>query len=509
MATQVSDTGSKTMVHAASGELATIAQRAQAFTNASGTAIALSEGSMEEIVCRARSGSTAPDIGASLRLEGTFTGLCIQTGKELRCDDAETDTRVDTAAIRALGIRSMVVIPIKEDGRVVGVLAVFAPTAHAFTITHVAVLRTIADQISASLHKERRLAVEEHPLQVSPPSPVKAASLPVMPSSVTIKPSAPRVRPGPPVISKAEPVTAVVAEEVVETAASIVAEPARKKEKPKEYKEPRQDFSPSFSTLDAAGAPRKNSGISGVFLAVAGTAVIVVAGVFGYHQLHKKPAPVEPVQESAGAPANVAASAGPQLSSPAPSPAAPGTLSISEPATKPEPATKSENARKPEKNSDESSTSLPSPPPKPERTVVLSTGASKLAAPRDSEPSQEAAPALSVGTAPGSLSSLATPVTVSTPSMLTQSQLQPIQVIKRVPPVYPPMAKQRLLSGTVVIQGTVGTDGKISNLQLVSGPTIFRDAAFDAVKQWQFKPATLNGRPIEQTTQMRFDFLPH
>ena len=58
-------------------------------------------------------------------------------GKELRCDDCETDTRVDTAAIRALGIRSMVVTPIKEENRVIGVLAVFAPTPSASVRTAV------------------------------------------------------------------------------------------------------------------------------------------------------------------------------------------------------------------------------------------------------------------------------------------------------------------------------------------------------------------------------------
>src|ERR1700731_3757168 len=170
MATQASDTANNTASKRARGaspdDLAVVAQRAQAFTNASGVAIALSEGNADEIVCRARSGSSAPDVGATLRVEGSFTGLCIQTGKELRCDDCETDTRADTAAIRALGIRSMVVTAIREDSRVVGVLAAFAPTPHAFTITHVAVLKTMADQISALLQKERR----GHPCPQSPPN---------------------------------------------------------------------------------------------------------------------------------------------------------------------------------------------------------------------------------------------------------------------------------------------------------------------------------------------------
>src|ERR1700753_429642 len=164
MATQASDTSNTTAKSrgASADELSVIAQRAQAFTNASGVAIALSEGNADEIVCRARSGASAPEVGAALRVDGTFTGLCIQTGKELRCDDCETDTRVDMNAIRALGIRSMVVTPIREESRVVGVLAAFAPTPHAFTITHVAVLKTMADQIAVLLQKERR-ARDENP----------------------------------------------------------------------------------------------------------------------------------------------------------------------------------------------------------------------------------------------------------------------------------------------------------------------------------------------------------
>src|SRR5262249_50452610 len=146
-------------------------------TNASGTAIALSEGNADEMICRARAGSSAPEVGTALRVEGTFTGLCIQSGKELRCDDAETDTRVDKAAIRALGIRSMVAIPIKQEGRVVGVLAVFAPTAHAFTIPHVLVLKTMADEIAAYLQrKQRDEAYSPEPLPAPPAKAVVASA---------------------------------------------------------------------------------------------------------------------------------------------------------------------------------------------------------------------------------------------------------------------------------------------------------------------------------------------
>ena len=82
MATQASDTANSTTGKRGRGaspdDLAVVAQRAQAFTNASGVAIALSEGNADEIVCRARSGASAPEVGAALRVEGTFTGLCIR-----------------------------------------------------------------------------------------------------------------------------------------------------------------------------------------------------------------------------------------------------------------------------------------------------------------------------------------------------------------------------------------------------------------------------------------------
>ena len=71
---------------------------------------------------------------------------------------------------------------------------------------------------------------------------------------------------------------------------------------------------------------------------------------------------------------------------------------------------------------------------------------------------------------------------------------------------YPPIAKARHISGQVRVEVTVGKDGKVSNVKLISGPAIFKDAAFEAVQRYQFKPAKLNGQPIEQTTQIVLNF---
>jgi protein TonB len=106
------------------------------------------------------------------------------------------------------------------------------------------------------------------------------------------------------------------------------------------------------------------------------------------------------------------------------------------------------------------------------------------------------------------LSSLARPVSSSAPSAaaIEQSQLEPLQVIKTGPVVYPAIAKARGISGPAVVQVTVGKDGKPYNPKYISGQPVFKDAAFQAVMGYQFKPAKLNGQPIEQSTTIRLNF---
>jgi len=91
---------------------------------------------------------------------------------------------------------------------------------------------------------------------------------------------------------------------------------------------------------------------------------------------------------------------------------------------------------------------------------------------------------------------------------MAQSELVNAEVVRRVAATYPDIAKARRLTGTVDIRIKVGKDGKVSNPRLLSGPVIFRDAAFDAVRQWQYKPAILNGQPIEQEQEIKMTFHP-
>lgn len=109
--------------------LSFVLEQAMLSTNATGAAIALSDG--KELVCWAAQG-TAPDVGVRLNLRLGFSGLCVQKSRVLLCDDAERDPRVDRIACRQLGVRSIIAVPLLNRGKLVGVLEVLSRIAHAF-----------------------------------------------------------------------------------------------------------------------------------------------------------------------------------------------------------------------------------------------------------------------------------------------------------------------------------------------------------------------------------------
>lgn len=86
-----------------------------------------------DMVCVAAAGSLAPPVGTKLQTLTGFSGSCIRLRRLLRCDDTETDSRIDGEKCRALGIRSMAAVPIEANGVVFGLLEVFSRRAHAFS----------------------------------------------------------------------------------------------------------------------------------------------------------------------------------------------------------------------------------------------------------------------------------------------------------------------------------------------------------------------------------------
>jgi diguanylate cyclase (GGDEF)-like protein/PAS domain S-box-containing protein/excisionase family DNA binding protein len=138
--------------------IALIVERTQALTRAAGAAIELTEG--DEMVYRAASGAAAPHVGLRLVQAGSLSGRCVRTGEILRCDDAETDPRVDLVACRRVGARSMIVVPLHHERLVVGVLKVLAPAPQAFTERDVQTLRLLAGVLAAALSHAAAFAAE-------------------------------------------------------------------------------------------------------------------------------------------------------------------------------------------------------------------------------------------------------------------------------------------------------------------------------------------------------------
>jgi periplasmic protein TonB len=75
-------------------------------------------------------------------------------------------------------------------------------------------------------------------------------------------------------------------------------------------------------------------------------------------------------------------------------------------------------------------------------------------------------------------------------------------ISKKVDPEYPEKARKQHIQGTVVLQATIGKEGDVENLQVISGDSMLAAASIEAVKQWKYKPYLVNGEPVEVETQV-------
>ncbi len=151
--------------------LSLVASRSQSLLRASGAAIALADKAPGTMICRASAGSSAPPVGATLQVGSGFSGECVRTGRILRCDDTETDDRVDPQSCRALDIRSMLAAPVRLGERVVGLLEVFSAQPSAFGENDSAVLQRFAETIGSAVNRAVRVH-QPAPVPASPNSSV-------------------------------------------------------------------------------------------------------------------------------------------------------------------------------------------------------------------------------------------------------------------------------------------------------------------------------------------------
>jgi len=116
------------------------------------------------------------------------------------------------------------------------------------------------------------------------------------------------------------------------------------------------------------------------------------------------------------------------------------------------------------------------------------------------------------GSAGGVIGGILSSTQMAVPKVATPTRVRVSQgvssglLIRKVQPVYPPLARQARIQGQVVLHAEISKDGTITNLQLISGHAMLAPAAIEAVKQWRYKPYLLNGEPVAVETEVIVNF---
>lgn len=195
-----------------------VAERAIAITGADGLAIALAESN--QIVLRASAGAVKPDVGARIDRESAFSGACFRLAQIVRCDDTETDDRVNVVACRRLGARSMVAVPLCGRRRVIGLLEAFSVEPFGFNDSDVHSLSLLAELILGALKPEdedpfaESAQAAEAVLDAVPAARHESAPAVATPQQTPAKIEVPA--PPPPVVAKAADAAAAPAPAIAE-----------------------------------------------------------------------------------------------------------------------------------------------------------------------------------------------------------------------------------------------------------------------------------------------------
>jgi periplasmic protein TonB len=276
--------------------------------------------------------------------------------------------------------------------------------------------------------------------------------------------------------------------------------------------------------------------------AIVALAMVVIAGVYYHFSEHPEsappfvqklvnrqpaPAPTEaqepvsvpahasaPVQTPASGPATVtrAATAGPSADSETTNPQADNAqMALSHPTLEVKPAKPAATAA----SNPKTANPTPTNENKNENKVVAVTKSASIekAPAPTAEIVQPPAPStFDSGSADKEIAGIASSVAATVPRVAAAGTLKISQgltqglLIKKVSPVYPQSAKQMHIQGTVELQANIGKDGNVTNVKALKGDIGLARAAIDAVKQWKYKPYTLNNEPVEIQTQITVNF---
>jgi TonB family protein len=167
-----------------------VVEQARTVTGATGAAIAMFRD--WKLTCRASSGENAPDLGVPVDTSSGLAGDCVSTGEMQQCQDTETDVRVNAEACRRLGVRSMLIAPLVDGQRLVGLIQVFSPWPNAFGKREISALQVLAGRIAESNREAEAVIttpVEEQETPVEEPeTPVEELETPAEPVEFQLEP---------------------------------------------------------------------------------------------------------------------------------------------------------------------------------------------------------------------------------------------------------------------------------------------------------------------------------
>jgi len=453
--------------------LGTIADAARQLTGASGAALAMwKEGAM---VCRARSGDTAPALGARLSAETGISGECLRTGKIQHCADTGNDPLVDAEVCRSLGLRSIAVLPIQGWRGINGVLEVFSTKPAAFSEQQIALLQQLAALA------ERARASQPHGA---------SSAAPKLPSG----------------IEKPQPSGLLPA-------------------------------SDRFGDVVLAflGTRSRPLVLGGIGLgAISLLALVIWLGWRGSDEADGKAHAAQP--SSVGTTSVIAATVNPAAAhSPDKLPpdrlppdndpvwkANPGGEALFPSSGKPLAGTPVKFASKVDVVAGKKTPA--------DRSLLLADIAANVAVPHQvpssqtgsqigshndsrSDPrSDEAASAEPTSISAGSTNQSALNGVLSAKASL-HGLSAPVppgvsggQLVHRVAPVYPAEARLLRLEGTVILAAMVMEDGTVRDVKVVEGSPVLAQSAVDAVKHWRYKPYELDGKPVKNEIGISVDF---
>jgi GAF domain-containing protein len=134
-----------------------ITERAQALTGATGAAIALRKG--QEVICRARAGRTAPDLGMRLQTESGVSARCLRTGEVVLCNNSEDDPHADRLSCERLGVRSILAAPLRQFHKTLGIFEVLSAVPNAFNSQDVATMQLLSSMMVAAIARVSQIGL--------------------------------------------------------------------------------------------------------------------------------------------------------------------------------------------------------------------------------------------------------------------------------------------------------------------------------------------------------------